>query len=291
MPAKILFSQEIGLPLVPNIGTASIHCAQSIQTWHSHDGFEMIFAMAGATVWEFQNDAPIELTGGHFLVIPPGLIHRGERSIRKPCTICGLEVNPECRNSERNTTFSKQDLHYINDRLTKSALSVIAFDRELTSLLHRLISAKRECESDQQNPLIKATLRTLACSIILETVRPTLSTPAAGPTTLVAAAKAYFQQHIHEPVRMSDLIKHMGFSRSYLFNIFKSVTGMTPNDYYVRIRIESAQKLLIESAKSITAIAMETGFSSSQYFSSVFRKNTGLTPLDYRQKSKQKAPR
>jgi len=80
-------------------------------------------------------------------------------------------------------------------------------------------------------------------------------------------------------------VRRMGFSRSYLFAIFKSATGMTPNDYYLRIRIEKAQQLLAHSAQPVTSIALETGFSSSQYFSSVFRKYTGQTPVEYRWKN------
>jgi len=49
------------------------------------------------------------------------------------------------------------------------------------------------------------------------------------------------------------------------------------------LRIAKAKELLWNSSKSITDIAMQTGFSSSQYFSRVFRKYAGMTPADYRE--------
>jgi transcriptional regulator GlxA family with amidase domain len=46
--------------------------------------------------------------------------------------------------------------------------------------------------------------------------------------------------------------------------------------------VEKAQELLRETQKSITDVAMETGFNSSQYFSTVFRRYTGYAPARYR---------
>ncbi len=273
------------MPLVPQIGTTSTRIAQNTEDWHSHRAFELVFVIEGATAWEFQDDATKEVTGGHFIVVPPGVVHRAVRSIRKPSSICGVFINPECRQCGKNTTFTKQDIYFINSVLSKSASAVAPFGRELMAHLNRMVVAKLGFERDEKNPLAKANLRTLACSVIMEAICCLVATPPGEPTAVITAAKNYLRQHVQNPIQMPDLIKHMGFSRSYLFSIFKMETGMTPNDYYVRIRIERAQELLIESTASVTAIAMDTGFSSSQYFSSVFRKITGQTPLEFRQNS------
>ena len=57
---------------------------------------------------------------------------------------------------------------------------------------------------------------------------------------------------------------------------------MTPNDYLQRLRLESARSLLAETSRSVTDIAFEVGFNSSQYFSTVFLQYTGLTPSGFR---------
>ena len=59
------------------------------------------------------------------------------------------------------------------------------------------------------------------------------------------------------------------------------MTGLTPNDYLLRLRVKKAQELLAQSRQSLTDVGLATGFSSGQYFSNVFRKYTGQTPREY----------
>jgi two-component system response regulator YesN len=62
-----------------------------------------------------------------------------------------------------------------------------------------------------------------------------------------------------------------------------TATGLTPNDCLLRLRVEKAKELLARPGPSVTAIALDVGFSSAQYFSDVFRKYAGKTPREYRQ--------
>jgi len=283
-PRRDVTGDMIGLPLVVHIATLSSHSAEMTQTWHSHPGIELLFVLEGATAWEFQDGQQVEVAGGHFLAVPTGVIHRGTHEMRQPSSICGVIINPEHPECCKNTTFTKQNLCLLNQYFTKSPLSSVPCSGELRSRLHRLTVVKRAYQQDQKNPVLKATMRTLTCSVLLEAISGLQGAPPVAVETHVAAAKEYLQKHIHEQVRMSDLVKHIGFSRSYLFVLFKSVTGMSPNDYFVRLRIERSQRLLIETNRSITAIALDTGFSSSQYFSTAFRKHTGKTAMEYRRR-------
>ena len=67
--------------------------------------------------------------------------------------------------------------------------------------------------------------------------------------------------------------------------MFKSETGLTPNDYVQRLRIGRACEILGGSDESITGIACRMGFSDSQYFARVFRKYMGETPSQYRDRT------
>jgi AraC-like DNA-binding protein/mannose-6-phosphate isomerase-like protein (cupin superfamily) len=273
---------EIGLPLVGHIGTLHSRSARRTQTWHAHEGCELLFITEGATAWEFQDEVTLEVTGGHFLVVPSGMVHRGKRAMRRPSSICGVLFNPQRADGWRNSTLTAADLRWLTEHFAMTAPTVAAMGRELTTRVTRMMAVKRSLELEPKNRALQATLRTLACAVILEAAQGLRAVPAAGPAAVIAAAQEYLGGHLREPVPMSALVRRMGFSRSYLFAIFKSVTGMTPNDYYLRLRTEKAQQLLAGSAQPVTAIALETGFSSSQYFSSVFRKYTGQTPLEFR---------
>jgi len=70
---------------------------------------------------------------------------------------------------------------------------------------------------------------------------------------------------------------------STLFNEkVKNYTGFTPINYLINIRISEAIKLLKRKKVSITDIALDTGFYSSQHFSTTFKKLTGYTPSEFR---------
>ncbi len=56
----------------------------------------------------------------------------------------------------------------------------------------------------------------------------------------------------------------------------------SPNDYLQRLRVETAQGLLLETDLAVTAVAGEVGFDTSQYFAAVFKKYTGQTPTAFR---------
>ncbi|HON48942.1 MAG TPA: helix-turn-helix transcriptional regulator, partial [Kiritimatiellia bacterium] len=45
-------------------------------------------------------------------------------------------------------------------------------------------------------------------------------------------------------------------------------------------KIDRAMNLLLEGKKSVTGVAQECGFASSQYFATAFKRMTGVTPND-----------
>jgi AraC-like DNA-binding protein len=54
---------------------------------------------------------------------------------------------------------------------------------------------------------------------------------------------------------------------------------MPPSEYHNRCRVERAYRILsINHEKTITDVAFECGFSSSQYFATAFRQHLGMAP-------------
>lgn len=93
----------------------------------------------------------------------------------------------------------------------------------------------------------------------------------------------YIEKHIKEPLEMKELAELSGFSLSRFQKGFWEATGITPREYILRRKIELCQDELKHSSKTITEIAYEYGFSSSQYFSTVFRRFCCISPSQYRQ--------
>lgn len=73
-----------------------------------------------------------------------------------------------------------------------------------------------------------------------------------------------------------------GISREYFSRIFKNVTGMNYSKWLNTIRLEKATELLAEDGRTLTEIAMLSGFQSIPSFNRVFREEKGLAPGEYR---------
>ncbi|MGL6195110.1 MAG: AraC family transcriptional regulator [Thermoguttaceae bacterium] len=81
---------------------------------------------------------------------------------------------------------------------------------------------------------------------------------------------------------MKALAKATNLSESRFKHRFKHEVGVSPADFQLREKINTACKLLITEDLPIINISLELGFSSSQYFATVFRRYMGMTPAEYR---------
>lgn len=288
-PDQRLSGRDIGLPLVMDVGSIRSRSARRI-AWHAHTGFELIFLLEGATAYEFQDSGVLDLSGGQFLLVPARARHRGKHDIRMPSVLCGILFQPHHRHAHQNSPFTTADLARMSRMLGSREACVRTMNRELRNLVMRLaesVRAFRECRRPAE---LKPRLRSMICLAMLEAMQLLDSRERVGATQLVAAAKDFLRKHHGDSVGMNALASHLGLSRARMFEIFKNETGLTPNDYLQRHRIEQAIGLIGDSRKSITEIAMTCGFGSSQYFSRVFRKYCGTTPREHRKNAPHPPP-
>lgn len=91
------------------------------------------------------------------------------------------------------------------------------------------------------------------------------------------------KENFSEPWTLESMAVHVGLGVTRFTHYFKQLTNRTPMQYLNSIRLEAAQKLLIQDPrKSINAICYDCGFSSTQYFSTVFAKKYGCSPSEYK---------
>jgi AraC-like DNA-binding protein len=83
---------------------------------------------------------------------------------------------------------------------------------------------------------------------------------------------------------LEGMAKRCGLGRSRFATLCRQLTGDSPLILVNRLRVDRAKQLLRETPRSITEIAFECGFSSSQYFARVFRGFTGMDARGYRLK-------
>ncbi len=98
----------------------------------------------------------------------------------------------------------------------------------------------------------------------------------------VLKAMAYIKNNLSAPISIPTLAEKLGVSSRHLLRAFRNVLNQSVVDCIRTERIGRAKSLLQQTRLSITAIAFESGFESSAFFSRTFRKKVGTTPLDFR---------
>ncbi|MGN0707689.1 MAG: helix-turn-helix domain-containing protein [Faecalibacterium sp.] len=98
---------------------------------------------------------------------------------------------------------------------------------------------------------------------------------------------AYLAANYQKKLSLSEVAAQFYLSPYYLSRLFRRVTGQSIVDYINGCRIEAAQRLLETTDLSISAVAEQTGFSTSAHFRRVFRELMGEGPLQYRKGHKQ----
>ena len=73
-----------------------------------------------------------------------------------------------------------------------------------------------------------------------------------------------------------------GLSNCWFIQCFKEITGSSPLQYILKLRISNAQSLLENTDYTITEIANMVGYTNSLYFSRLFHKYIGMSPKEYR---------
>lgn len=271
---------KVGLSLVKSVSAIFSHTASRVP-WHSHSQFELLFVTDGATVYEFEDRESIELAGDHFMVVPPGVKHRGEQDLRMPTTLIGIVLTLDARGATRNTPFTLKELSWLQRHFKANNLAVHPLGKELRRVIARL-DVKLSGKKQDNDELSMAEMRLNICSAILGAARQLAAVDDGDSQAIVNAAIEYMRDNLSEPLSIRKLVDYIGYGRSRFFELFRASTGMTPNDYLRRLRLEAARKLLEKSSNSVTEIAFKVGFNSSQYFSTVFMQYIGLTPSDFR---------
>ena len=96
----------------------------------------------------------------------------------------------------------------------------------------------------------------------------------------------FIRKNCGEPISLRRLAPMAHMSPGYFCRFFKAVTGMTPTEYLLRVRVDQAMELLASGARSITEIAYASGFGSATYFDRVFKRLKGMTPQEFRRETK-----
>ncbi|MBN2711020.1 MAG: helix-turn-helix domain-containing protein [Planctomycetes bacterium] len=288
MPSKkqseekyFLGTKALGLPLIPEAGINNILLPNPLGE-HHNPGFEFTYVYSGEVCWKVVNGPDLRLSGGDFSIMADRVRHSGEFNIIRPCKLFWMVVDPLAPKAECHTTFSRKDLADFKGKMEKAGNCVLPADPEMEARFAELWKICREYANNQKNSLYTHRLRLLLLQFLVDMVSAFDTHRSRTGNAAIADILDYIAAHLDSPLQVEEVASQAGLRPSRFYELFRKETGQTPADYINRMRCERARHMLRNSKLPITHIAMELGYSSSQYFANCFRKYTGMNPGRYR---------
>ncbi len=92
----------------------------------------------------------------------------------------------------------------------------------------------------------------------------------------------FMEMNYARKITVGELARHIGLDRSYFGMLFRQSTGLPPQQYLLRLRMEKACSLMARSRLPVAAIAHAVGYEDPLLFSRMFRRIAGCSPSQYR---------
>ena len=102
---------------------------------------------------------------------------------------------------------------------------------------------------------------------------------------LLIKAVDLLEHHLSQKITLPKLATALGSNPTSLFLAFHKKFGMSPINYFIKLKMEAAKSLLLNTSLPIHDIAERTGYSNQLYFSGEFRKRVGISPRDFRKRN------
>ncbi len=267
---------DIGLPEVPVVGVYIQIIAADRLDIHQHKGiFEAVYMVRGQQFFTI-GDKDYRLKGNDVFITAPDVLHGSGSHI-----------------------MEKAFFYWLQLRMPSEGQSILCLDAQSSAALctalcnikiNRFVGTKKIAENFEE--IFKlyysdAPLRTIAISnLLVDILLNLLNCANLQRKSLIShdiqAAISLIENNPTQFLTVEEMAETSGLSVSRFKCKFKRQTGLPPGEYQLRGKIDFADNLLKTTNKTITQIAYDCGFSSSQYFATVYKRFTHSTPNNNR---------
>lgn len=105
-------------------------------------------------------------------------------------------------------------------------------------------------------------------------------------TNRINESMEFMQDHLDLNLSLEDIARQAGQSVSSYSKMFRKITGETPIDYHIQLKMRKACEMLDQTKMRVSEISEVLGYSDPCYFSRYFKNFQGCSPLQYRKQTK-----
>ncbi|TLS51123.1 helix-turn-helix domain-containing protein [Paenibacillus antri] len=247
---------------------------------HRHDrSYEFVYMESGRATWEV-GGASYASHAGQLFHTRPGEVHRARSNHIEPCSIWWMIVLDPAE-TKGWLRLEERERVTLADAL-REAPRVATIGPGALEPLRRM-----RLVLEQGGALRALEIRTGIVDLLLRALRPGKS-PDLPPDLSEALVKlcARIQAEPERRWTTAELASTLGVGDSHVYRVFREAVGQSPASYIERVRVERACERLTRTDVSVTEVAFELGFKTSQHFATVFKRYTGLTPTQWRHHSR-----
>jgi AraC-like DNA-binding protein len=232
--------------------------------------YQVIYITKGEGVFESENSGHHLIKQGTIIFLFPGEWHRFKPNLQKGWDEFWVGFNGDIIENIVDKNFiSKENaifeigLHKSIIQLFKSIIEKVKGERTscqfflsgiLINLLGNIQSIKRLQSFEEEDIVV----------------------------SIINKAKIILKINLDKDCTMERIAEELNVSYAWFRKSFKVHTGIAPNQYLLKLKIDKAKILLVDHSKTIKEIAYDLNFESPFYFSKLFKNKIGISPELYR---------
>ncbi len=250
---------------------------------HSHDFHEIAIVYSGKGI-HLTQQGNYEIQAGDVLSIKPGQLH-GFKKIEN-LVLMNVLVRPSFFNEDPlglSQVIGFSSLFAPEIKPNAPIAHVRMNQLQLFEVRAIIESSQQEIMAQQSGYVPQSISLFMQLIVFILRVNSNRDFSSSSAKNSASMLIKHIEKNFRKTITMSDLVEISGLSESSILRTFKRITGYPPFVYQNRIRMFAAINELISTDKDITQIALDTGFSDSNYFSRSFKKFMKMTPTEYRE--------
>nr|WP_246480638.1 AraC family ligand binding domain-containing protein [Motiliproteus sediminis] len=232
----------------------------------SHDDYLLIYCVDGSG-WLRVGAQTFEVEAGHLLILPKGLAHAYAASDTQPWTIYWVHFDGR---------LAEQFCLNLAVRYERPLMQV-GRNAKLTADFDSLLQVRRS--GYQLRPLLHTAnqlRQILSYAALLRTA------PSNQPGFDLDLIHSHMQANLHRQLDLDNLAALANLSKYHFAKRYKALTGTSPINHFINLKIEHSCQLLDLGVQTISEIGYAVGYDDAYYFSRIFKKVMGISPTAYR---------
>jgi len=273
---RALNLEEVGLPAVPMLGYCHYRNPRPDVPEHWHPGcVEIHYGVRNALSFGF-NGRVYRLGPGEVFVNLPGERHTVSEH-PKGLILYWIIV----RLDADEPSFLGQPPDEAT-ALRQALLGIPHRHFRGTEMIKRLFQSLHLLVDDPATPLRTLRLRTTTLALLTEVLTAARSHTVPTGESRLDGLMREMRSRPEAAYTVEDLARRAGLAPNHFITRFRNQAGLPPRQFLIDCRMCAARRLLRETGRPVTEIALRLGFCSSQHFAGLFKRHTGVTPLAFR---------